>query len=128
MDWMLPGAFGLFFIVLFVSTIALVIVTLVDVVRMPNDASFKTGTQIVWVLVILLGGVIGAVVYLIVGRPPGGATAARQRPAVTAPPHRRPVAPCSAATLLPFSTGRPARWPNSRSIVSSTATRHAPPA
>ena len=82
MDWLLPGAFGLFF----VATIALVIVTLVDVVRMPNDASFKSGTQIVWVLVILLGGVIGAIVYLVVGRPPGGATAARQHPAITAPP------------------------------------------
>jgi phospholipase D-like protein len=86
MDWLLPGVFGLVVMTLFVATIALVIVTLVDVVRMPNDASFKSGTQIVWVLVILLGGLIGAIVYLVVGRPPGGATAARQHPAVTAPP------------------------------------------
>ena len=56
MDWLLPGVFGLVAITLFVATIALVIVTLVDVVRMPNDASFKSGTQIVWVPVILLGG------------------------------------------------------------------------
>jgi hypothetical protein len=86
MDWLLPGAFGLVAITLFVATIALVIATLVDVVRMPNDASFKSGTQIVWVLVILLGGLIGAIVYLVIGRPPGGATVARQHPAVAAPP------------------------------------------
>jgi len=85
MGW-LPGAFGLFFLVLVVSTIALVIVTLVDVVRMPHDAAFKSGTQVVWVLVILLGGAIGAIIYLVVGRPLGGATAARQRPAIVAPP------------------------------------------
>lgn len=86
MSWFLPGAFGVFFFALFAATIVLVIVTLVDAVRMPNDASFKSGSQIVWVLVILLGGVIGAIVYLVVGRPPGGATAARQRPVVVAPP------------------------------------------
>jgi Phospholipase_D-nuclease N-terminal len=84
--WALPGVVGVFFFALFAGTIALVIVTLVDVVRMPNDASFKSGTQLVWVLVILLGGIIGAIVYLVVGRPPGGATAARQHPILTAPP------------------------------------------
>ncbi len=86
MNWVLPGALGLFFIVVLVSTIGLVIVTLVDVVRTPDDASFRSGTQFVWVLVILLGGIIGAIVYLVVGRPPGGATAARQHPALATPP------------------------------------------
>lgn len=84
--WFIPGLFGLLALTLFICTLALVIWSLVDVVRMPNDASFKAGTQIVWVLVILLGGMIGAIVYLVVGRPPGGATAARQRPAIDAPP------------------------------------------
>jgi hypothetical protein len=32
------------------------------VVRMLDDTRFKTGTQIVWVIVILLGGAIGAIV------------------------------------------------------------------
>jgi hypothetical protein len=73
-------------VTLFISTIALVIWSLVDVVRMPNDASFKTGTQIVWVIVILLGGLIGAIIYFAIGRPPGGAMAARQRPAIAASP------------------------------------------
>jgi len=71
--------FGVLLVSFFVSTIELVIWTLVDVVRMSGDASFKTGTQLVWVIVILLGGLIGAIVYLVVGRPPGGATVARQR-------------------------------------------------
>jgi len=86
MDRFLPGFFGLLAVTLFICMIALVIWSLVDVVRMPDDASFKTGTQIVWVIVILLGGLIGAIVYLAVGRPPGGASAARQRPAIASPP------------------------------------------
>jgi hypothetical protein len=86
MEWLLPGAFGVLFVAFFVSTIGLVIWTLVDVVRMPGDASFKAGTQLVWVLVILLSGLIGAIIYLAVGRPVGGATAARQRLPVGTPP------------------------------------------
>lgn len=86
MNWLLPGVFGLLAVTLFIATIALVIWTLVDVVRMPGDANFKAGTQIVWVLVILLGGLIGAIVYLVVGHPPGGATAARQHPILAATP------------------------------------------
>jgi hypothetical protein len=86
MEWFIPGAFGVVFFGLFVATIALVIWTLVDVVRMPGDGSFKTGTQIVWVIVILLGGLVGAIIYLAVGRPPGGAAAARQHPPVASPP------------------------------------------
>ena len=86
MEWLLPGAFGVLFVAFFVSTIGLVIWTLVDVARMPGDTSFKAGTQLVWVIVILLAGLIGAIIYLVVGRPPGGATAARQRFPVGAPP------------------------------------------
>jgi hypothetical protein len=85
--WFVTGFFGLVVVTLFIATIALVIYTLVDVVRMPGDVNFKSGTQIVWVIVILLGGII----YLIVGRPPGGATAARQRPAIAAPPPPPPI-------------------------------------
>lgn len=86
MEWFLPRAFGLLFVAFFVSTIALLIWTLVDVVRMPGDTSFKAGTQLVWVMVILLGGLIGAIIYLAVGLPPGGATVARQRLPAEAPP------------------------------------------
>ena len=61
MHWLLPGASGLLFVAFFV-------------------------TQLVWVTVILLGGLIGAIIYLAVGRPPGGATAARQGLPAGAPP------------------------------------------
>jgi hypothetical protein len=95
----------LFFLVLVVGGLAVMIRALVDVVRMPGDASFKAGTQLVWVLVILLARVVGAIVYLVVGRPPGGATAARERaalppPAPPAPPLR--ARPASVVTLTSF--------------------------
>ena len=74
------AGFLLFFLVFVVGGIALFVYALVDIVRMPSDADFKAGTQLVWILVVLLAQGIGAIIYLIVGRPPGGATAAREHP------------------------------------------------
>lgn len=45
---------------------------LVDVVKVPDDSMFKAGNKLVWVLVIVFTGVIGAIVYLVVGRPAPG--------------------------------------------------------
>jgi len=90
-----PALFITFWAVFIIGGLALMIWALVDVLRMPSDASFKTGTQIVWVLVILLVGGIGAIIYLVVGRPPGGATAARQQAAL--PPPAPPPPPGPAA-------------------------------
>jgi hypothetical protein len=42
---------------------------LVDAIRVPDDADYRAGTKLVWVLVIVLTGFIGAAVYLAVGRP-----------------------------------------------------------
>ena len=81
---MTSTGFVLFFLIFVVGGIALFIYALVDVIRMPNDASFKAGTQLIWILVILLAQGIGAIIYMIVGRPPGGATAARVAPAAPA--------------------------------------------
>ena len=89
-----PAAIVLFFLVFVIGGLAAMVWALVDVARMPNDASFKTGTQLVWVLVILLAQVIGAIVYLAVGRPPGGATAAQARAAL--PPPAPPPPPSTA--------------------------------
>jgi len=69
----------LFILAAFFGWLILVLYSLVDVLRMPNDESFKTGTQIVWVVVILLTSGLGALIYLSIGRPPGGATLARQQ-------------------------------------------------
>jgi hypothetical protein len=88
-EWVFGAGFFLFFLVLGIGGLALMIYALVDVLRMPDDSSFKTGTQIVWVLVVVLAQGIGAIIYLAVGRPPGGATAARQRQ--TIPPQLPPA-------------------------------------
>ena len=88
MGWAVSGIFLLFFLVFVVGGLAVLIYALVDAIRMPSDADFKAGTQLVWILVILLAQVIGAIIYLVVGRPPGGATAAREhpRPPASIPP------------------------------------------
>jgi hypothetical protein len=49
--------------------VALWIWALVDAIRVPDDADYRAGTKLVWVLVIVLTGFIGAAVYLAVGRP-----------------------------------------------------------
>ena len=48
---------------------ALWVWALVDAIRVPNDAHYRAGTKLIWVLVIALTGFIGAAVYLAVGRP-----------------------------------------------------------
>ncbi len=88
-----PELLVLFFLVFVVGGLAVMIWALVDVVRMPSDASFKAGTQLVWVLVILLAQIVGAIVYLAVGRPPGGATAAREHAALSPPTPPAPPPP-----------------------------------
>ena len=47
----------------------LTIWALVDAIRVPSDADYRTGSKVVWVLVILFLNCIGAVVYFAVGRP-----------------------------------------------------------
>lgn len=42
---------------------------LVDCIRVPDDRSYRSGTKVVWVVVIVLLGFIGAIVYLLAGRP-----------------------------------------------------------
>ena len=60
-----------FAIVLFtavmVAGLAFWIWALVDAIRVPDDSLYKSGTKLVWVLVIVLIGFIGAIIYLAVG-------------------------------------------------------------
>ena len=88
MEWAVSGLFLLFFLVFVVGGLAGMIYALVDAIRMPGDADFRAGTQLVWILVILLAQVIGGIIYLVVGRPPGGATVAlaHPRPPASIPP------------------------------------------
>jgi hypothetical protein len=47
---------------------ALWILALVDAVRVPDDSMYRAGTKVTWVLVIVLTGFIGAIIYYAVGR------------------------------------------------------------
>jgi hypothetical protein len=64
------------FFVFFIANIVLVIWALVDAIRVPDDSMYRAGTKLIWILVILLAGFVGAIIYLIVGRPGGERRAA----------------------------------------------------
>jgi type VI protein secretion system component VasK len=64
---------------------------IVDVVKVPDDSMFKAGNKLIWVLVIVIAGVLGAIIYLVVGRPasgsqPGGAPPAAGQNQIPPPP------------------------------------------
>ena len=77
MGW-LVGGFGL----LWIGGIALWILALVDCIRVEDDAMYRSGTKLIWVLVIVLTQVIGAIIYFVIGRPEQGT----MPPAVGMPP------------------------------------------
>jgi hypothetical protein len=56
-------------LLLVLALLALWVWALVDAIRVPDDAHYRAGTKLIWVLVIALTGLIGAAVYLAVGRP-----------------------------------------------------------
>jgi hypothetical protein len=62
---------GILILLLVLALVALWIWALVDAIRVPDDAHYRAGTKLIWVLVIVLTGFIGAAVYLAVGRPAG---------------------------------------------------------
>ena len=70
------AALVILFVLFGIGSLAVWIWALVDVVRVPDDSMFKAGNKLIWVLVVVLAGLIGAIVYLIVGRPAPGARAA----------------------------------------------------
>jgi hypothetical protein len=45
------------------------IIALVDAVRVPSDSDYRAGTKLIWVLVIIFFGCLGAIIYYAVGRP-----------------------------------------------------------
>lgn len=60
---------GVAFLLVLVGLIVLWVWSLVDAVRVADDSAFRAGSKVVWVIVIALTGLIGSVVYLVVGRP-----------------------------------------------------------
>lgn len=71
------GAASLFGMIMFmvvpillgIASLVLMIAALIDAIQVPNDSDYRAGTKVVWVLVILLAGFIGAIIYYLVGRP-----------------------------------------------------------
>ncbi len=46
---------------------------LVDAISVPDNSMYRAGDKLIWVLVILLAPLVGAIVYVLIGRPsPGG--------------------------------------------------------
>jgi len=78
MEWLFVGGFGL----LWIGGIALWIFALVDCIRVPDDSMYRSGTKLIWIIVIALTQVIGAIIYLVIGRPEAGI----RPPAVRMPP------------------------------------------
>lgn len=52
---------------------------LVDAIRR-DEGEYRTGTKTIWVLVIALTGIIGALIYYFMARPKRGPRARRHRP------------------------------------------------
>jgi succinate dehydrogenase/fumarate reductase cytochrome b subunit len=61
--------FFLVFVVFGLGGLILFVWALIDAVQVPDDSMYRSGTKLIWVLVIVLVPVIGAIVYLAVGRP-----------------------------------------------------------
>ena len=57
----MQAMFGVF-IVFFIANIVMVIWALVDAIRVPDDSIFKAGNKLIWVLVIVFTGLIGAII------------------------------------------------------------------
>ena len=70
------GLLVLILLAIGIAAFAFWIWAIVDVVKVPDDSMFKAGNKLIWVLVIVLTGLIGAIIYLVVGRPEPGSLAA----------------------------------------------------
>ena len=80
------GAVGIV-MVLFIAGLALWIWALVDAIQVRDDAMYQSGSKLIWVLVIVLAGVIGAIIYLVAGRPkPDAAPGQPPAPSGSLPP------------------------------------------
>jgi hypothetical protein len=81
------------FMFFFIANLVLVIWSLIDAIKVPDDSMFEAGTKLIGVLVIVFTGFIGSIIYLAVGRPShGGRTAVPPSPDPNRPPPPPPVA------------------------------------
>ena len=42
---------------------------LVDAIKVPDEDLYRAGNRLVWIVVIVLTGALGAIIYVMVGRP-----------------------------------------------------------
>jgi hypothetical protein len=61
-----------FFMILGIAALGVWIWALVDAIQVPDDSMYRSGTKLVWVLVIVFLQLIGAVIYFAIGRPAKG--------------------------------------------------------
>ena len=45
------------------------IYALVDAITVPDDSMYRAGNKLIWVIVIVFTSVVGAALYLVIGRP-----------------------------------------------------------
>jgi hypothetical protein len=74
------------FILIGIGGLVLWIWALVDAIKVPDESMFRSGNRIIWVLVIILTGFIGAIIYLVVGRPSDADRAGRPLATPPMPP------------------------------------------
>jgi hypothetical protein len=63
-----------------IAAFAFWIWAIVDVVKVADDSMFRAGNKLIWVLVIVFTHVIGAIIYLVVGRPEPATRVSGPRP------------------------------------------------
>ena len=76
---------------LFVGSFVIWIWALVDAIQVPDDSMYRSGTKLVWVLVILLTQVVGAIIYFLIGKPSGRAAPSGPPPPPQPPPPPTPA-------------------------------------
>ena len=67
-----PGwlaALGILPMILSFVSLAMTIAAIVDIVKVPSDSDFRAGNKLVWILVVVFFGCLGAIIYYAVGRP-----------------------------------------------------------
>src|SRR5204862_1385389 len=69
-EWLVVFLFLLFFL-LSLAGVAVWIWALIDCIQVPDDGLYESGNKLVWVLIIVFLNVIGAILYLAIGRPRG---------------------------------------------------------
>jgi hypothetical protein len=66
---------------------------LVDAIGVSDESLYRTGSKLLWVLVIVFTGAIGAIIYLAIGRPERATVQPRATSTPPAPPGSLPPPP-----------------------------------